>query len=100
MTAVAAKPFAPDDPFELVGTEVPADAGALEEMAQTFVEEYLRAGWSAERLLALFRNPFFRAPHMVYRMRGEEYITGLIAATAARWSIARPAEEEEEGGNA
>ncbi len=92
-----AKPFEPDDPMELVGVVVPADADALDEMARTFVEEYLREGWDERRLLVLFRNPFYRAPHMIYQTRGEEYVRGVIAEALARWGV-RPAAAAPEKG--
>jgi len=79
------KPFAPDDPLTLVGVALPDSDGALEEMARTFVQEYLLQGWDERRLLALFRNPFYRAPHLVYRVCGEEYVRRLIAEVLAGW---------------
>ncbi len=98
---VPAKPFESDDPLELVGVMVPAHAGAMDEMARTFVEEYLRQGWDERRLLALFRNPFYRAPHMIYRTCGEEYVKTVIAEALARWRqwSAAGAGEEEAGGD-
>jgi len=91
---VADKPFEPDDPLELVGVVVPSGADALDDMARCFVEEYLREGWDERRLLALFRNPFFRAPHMIYQMRGEDYVKDVIAEATARWGVWRTAGEE------
>ena len=91
------KPFEPDDPMELVGVAVDADAAALDEMARCFIEEYLREGWGEARLLALFRNPFYRAPHLIYRLRGEGYVKELIAETAARWGVWRTERKEARG---
>ncbi len=93
---MSAKPFAPDDPLELVGVEVPADDGALDEMARTFVEEYLREGWDERRLLALFRNPFYRAPHLIYRARGEAYVRALVTEVLSRWGRPAAAADEQE----
>ncbi|MDR7426535.1 MAG: hypothetical protein QN152_09965 [Armatimonadota bacterium] len=93
MRAVA-KPFAPDDPLALVGVALPPSEGALEEMARTFIQEYLLQGWDERRLLALFRNPFYRAPHLVYRARGEEYVRRLIAEALAGWGQTCALQEE------
>ncbi len=54
------------------------DDEALAEMARCFVEEYARMGWSGERILRLFRNPFYRGPHQILRMKGEEFVRSLI----------------------
>lgn len=79
--------FVAEDPMELVGMVMPGAPGMLEAMAETFVEEYVRLGWDEERLLVLFRNPFFLGTHRVYRLRGEEYVRTLIRSVLARWSI-------------
>lgn len=88
-----AKPFEPDDPLELVGVSLAADEGALDEMARCLVEEYVRDGWEAERLVALFRNPFYRTLHLIYQQRGEDYVRRLIARTVAQWGGWRTMEE-------
>jgi len=83
---MAAKPFEPDDPLALVGVTVPTDDGGLDEMARCLIEEYLREGWEEDRLLALFRNPFYRTPHIIYRARGEGFVRQLIEEVRARWA--------------
>jgi hypothetical protein len=93
---MTAKKLDPDDPMALVGVAVPADADALDEMARCLVEEYLREGWAEERLLALFRNPFYRTPHLIYRARGEEYVRHLIEQVGARWGVWQMAVKERE----
>jgi hypothetical protein len=97
---VADKPFEPDDPLELVGVGVPSGPDALDDMARCLVEEYLREGWDGPRLLALFRNPFFQAPHRIYQMRGEDYVRQVIAEATARWGVWQTAVGEEAGGDA
>ncbi|MFQ6020145.1 MAG: hypothetical protein ACE5KW_05240, partial [Dehalococcoidia bacterium] len=76
------KPLDPDDPMALVGVGLDRDPDdeALAEMARCFVEEYARMGWSGERILRLFRNPFYRGPHRILRLKGEEFVHGLIVA--------------------
>jgi hypothetical protein len=65
-----------EDPLELVGVQMKEgpDEQALEEMAWCFIEEYARMGWNGERILKLFRNPFYRGPNQILRAKGEEFI--------------------------
>jgi hypothetical protein len=74
------KPLEPDDPMALVGVrlERAPDEQALMEMAWCFVEEYTRMGWSGDRILRLFRNPLYRGPHSILRLKGEDFVRGLI----------------------
>ena len=82
-----AKEFSPDDPMELVGTLLPAEAGQLEAMAEALVEEYVRLGWSERRLITLFVNPTFLATHNIFRQKGEAYVLELIRRTLAKWTL-------------
>lgn len=84
---MTAKAFGPDDPMELVGVALTADADAMDEMARCLVEEYVRDGWDEARLLALFRNPFYRGLHVIYSQRGEEFVKTIIAEACARWGV-------------
>ncbi len=70
------KDHEPEDPLELVGVQMKEgpDEKALEEMAGCFIEEYARMGWNGERILKLFRNPFYRGPHQILRAKGEEFV--------------------------
>jgi hypothetical protein len=74
------KPVEPEDPMALVGVSLERgpDDKALTEMAWCFVEEYARMGWSGDRILRLFRNPFYRGPHQILRMKGEDFVRSLI----------------------
>ncbi len=74
------KPLDPEDPMALVGVvlEGGPDDEALTEMARCFVEEYARMGWSGERIMRLFRNPFYRGPHQILRSKGEDFVLGII----------------------
>jgi len=47
-------------------------------MALAFIVEFRRMGWDDARILALFRNPFYRGPHAVYAARGEGYLRALM----------------------
>lgn len=80
----------PDDPFELTGVALPApDDTSLREMAVCFVEEFLRDGWTDDQLRAMFRNPSYRGPYLVWRQKGDVYIEEVIQEVRLAWG--RPA---------
>jgi len=74
------KEYEEDDPLAYVGAAAEPEEGRdhLEEMAVAFVDEFRRMGWTDERILALFRNPFYRGPYAVYAARGEAYVRALM----------------------
>ncbi len=76
-----------DDPMELVGMVMPGEPGQLEAMAECIVEEYVRLGWDARRLMTLFVNPMFMATHRVYQQKGEAYVRELIDRMCAKWGV-------------
>ena len=76
----------PDDPLELTGVILPAeDDASLKEMAVCFVEEFLRDGWSDEKLLAMFKNPFYRGPFLVWKEKGDAFVEAVIQDVRRRW---------------
>ncbi|MFQ5847273.1 MAG: hypothetical protein ACE5IQ_06295 [Candidatus Methylomirabilales bacterium] len=70
------KPFEDDDPMQLTGMALPG--GDMQEAAEAFVEEFVRMGLQDEPLLDLFKNPFYRATHRIYKAKGEAYVKSLI----------------------
>jgi len=74
------KAYEEDDPFAFVPATAEAEVGRdhLREMALAFIEEFRRMGWDDARILALFRNPFYRGPHLVYAARGDAYVRALL----------------------
>ncbi len=72
------------DPFEMVGVVLPEtmDDGALTEMACCFVEELARMGYGPEKILRLFRDPFYLGPYSVYRAKGEAFVRSLVDQVA------------------
>ncbi len=86
------KGLEPEDPMALVGVgfDRRPDEEALTEMARCFVEEYARMGWSGERILRVFRNPFYRGPNQILRLKGEDFVRGLTNAVDRMRSQARP----------
>ncbi|MDP2675994.1 MAG: hypothetical protein Q8Q00_14015 [Dehalococcoidia bacterium] len=77
---MADKKLEQDDPFEMVGVVLPEvmDDAALTEMACCFVEELARMGYGREKLMRVFRDPFYKGPHDVYRSKGEEFVRALV----------------------
>ncbi len=71
------------DPLEIVGVvfDRPMDAGAVDEMARTFIEEYALMGWGRGRILEMFRRPFYGGAHDAYERLGEPRIVELIDQT-------------------
>ncbi len=76
---MATKSAESDDPMVLVGVGMDGgpDDQALAEMAQSFVEEFARMGWTGEQILRMFRSPHFRAPHNILRVKGEAFVRDL-----------------------
>ncbi len=76
-----------DDPMEMIGVVLPGEQGQLEAMAECLVEEYVRLGWDARRLMTLFVNPMFMATNRIYRQKGETYVRQLIRKSRAKWTV-------------
>jgi hypothetical protein len=74
-----------EDPFELNGMAFMTHEDTTNDMAETFIEEFMRMGHSHKQILALFRNPHYLGPNMALEKRGEPFIRDLIAEVFARW---------------
>jgi hypothetical protein len=68
----------PEDPHMLVGVLLPGDASTTREMAYTFAEEFARMGYARERLLELFRNPYYGGAHGAYVALGDAAIRAIV----------------------
>lgn len=77
---MAEKEFENEDPFEMVQmfVDAPADDSFFEQMATTFIEEYMMMGWSDFKILALFKDPHYRATHDILQKKGESFVKNLI----------------------
>ncbi len=80
----------PEDPLELHGVELVTAEDTTDAMTECFIEEFLRLGYDAPRLLALFRNPFYSGLHRVLHTRGEAFVRHKITEVFTRWQ--RPVE--------
>jgi hypothetical protein len=74
-----------DDPLELNGVALHTDEDTSRDMAECFVEEFLRMGYNHKQLLALFRNPHYLGMHMVLQNKGEPFVKEVIRDVFARW---------------
>ena len=80
------KPYSADDPFE--GRNVVfehRDETELMEMAFALAEECVRLGWSEDKILRVFRSPFYQRPHLVWRQKGETVVKTIIQEALATW---------------
>lgn len=84
----------PDDPMELVGVVVPADGEAQREMAYVFAEEFVRMGYGRERLLTLFKTPFYAGAYGAYRALGEDEIQAIIDECLNAWGRSKVTVQE------
>ncbi len=76
----------PTDPMTLHGVVVETDdPTAMREMAACFIDEYLRMGYTRDRVQSMFRIPQYVGPYMAYESLGEEAIAELIDEIASRW---------------
>jgi len=79
-----------DDPLELNGVGMVSAEDTTAAMTECFVEEFLRLGYNAKQILAMFRNPHYLGMNMAMEKRGEQFVRDTIAEVFARWG--RPIE--------
>jgi hypothetical protein len=77
------------DPSLLVGVSLPADATTDLDMAYVFAEEFARMGFDEERLLGLFRRPFYAGAHRLWQSLGEETIFRVARESLEIWGRMR-----------
>jgi len=74
-----------EDPFELNGMALLTHEDTTNDMAETFIEEFMRMGYGNKQILALFRNPHYLGPNLALEKRGEPFIRDLIVEVFTRW---------------
>jgi hypothetical protein len=77
--------FDPEDPLEAVAVQLPSDEDTLVPMAETFIEELMRMGYSQKQIFDLFQHPHYAGLLMVTRARGTAFVRQLIADTFRKW---------------
>lgn len=94
------KPFEDDDPMELVGIAVRAEAESVREMAYVFAEEFARMGFGVRRILSLFRSPFYAGAHRIHQALGEQAVSEIVEECVGVWgrgNSARSSDPPREG---
>ena len=56
-----------EDPLELNGVALLTHEDTTDEMAECFIEEFMRMGYNHKQILALFRNPHYLGLNMALR---------------------------------
>ncbi len=75
----------PTDPNMLVGVELESEADTIEEMAYVFAEEFARIGFDKEKILRLFRQPFYAGAHRAWLELGAARITEIVDESLMIW---------------
>jgi hypothetical protein len=73
-----------EDPLELNGMALLTEEDTTDVMCECFIEEFMRLGYSAKQVLALFRNPHYVGLNLVLERRSEEFIRRKISEIFAR----------------
>ncbi|MCG3128170.1 MAG: hypothetical protein CHACPFDD_03046 [Phycisphaerae bacterium] len=83
------------DPMTLEGVELDAGSAAEArranvEMAECFIDEFMRLGFSTDRIWRLFATAGYAGPHRALQALGEQHIRALIEASTRRWGPRGP----------
>lgn len=79
------------DPMTLHGVLFDVDdPDAHRDMAECFVEEFIRLGFDRARLLRMFHARGYAGPHLALKILGESAIEQLIDSCLARWGPHAP----------
>ena len=70
------KDFEEDDPMSLQAVALPA--GNPEVQARLIIDEFLSMGTEKERLLEIFRDPFYMGTYHLHETLGEKRIQELL----------------------
>lgn len=87
------------DPMMFMGVALPGDEGVTRDMAYTFAEEFARLGHSEEKILQLFRTPFYRGAHGAYQALGEEAVRKIVRECVGVWGRVRFVDRDTVPGN-
>ncbi len=79
----------PADPMEFHGVGVPGTPTSDRDMATAVVEEFLLLGFDRERILRLFRDPYYAGTHRIAAERGMEFVNGIVDEVLAQWAPVR-----------
>jgi len=74
-----------EDPLGLNGVSFLTEEDTTETMCECFIEEFMRMGYNANQVLALFRNPQYLGMNLVLEKRGEQFVRNAITDIFGRW---------------
>ena len=74
-----------EGPLELNGVAFVTEEDTTDAMCECFIEEFMRMGYNAKQVLALFRNPHYLGMNLVLEKRREQFVRDSIADIFARW---------------
>ncbi len=74
-----------EDPLQLNGVAFLTEEDTTGTMCECFIEEFMRMGYNADQVLALFRDPHYVGMNLIVEKRGEAYILEHINEIFARW---------------
>ena len=75
----------PEDPLELNAVELVTPTDTTQDMAECFIEEFMRLGYNPKQVLALFRQPHYIGMHMAWRRMGDPGTRQLVEDVFRRW---------------
>jgi hypothetical protein len=75
----------PTDPNVLVRVELQTDENTTLEMAYVFAEEFARLGFDKEKILGIFKRPFYAGAYKAYSELGHEKIEKVIDECISIW---------------
>ena len=79
------------DPMTLHGVVLETkDDAAMRDMAECFVEEYLRSGFDGDRILRMFKTQGYAGPFLAYQTLGEDAIRGIVDGLVLLWGERAP----------
>jgi hypothetical protein len=79
-----------EDPLELNGVAFVTEEDTTDAMCECFIEEFMRMGYNASQVLALFQNPHYIGMNMVLEKKGEQFVRDRVAEIFAKWGKPGP----------
>ena len=74
-----------EDPLELSGMALLTHEDTSVEMAECFIEEFMRMGHSPARIYLYFRNSAYLPMHMVWEKHGDDWVRARVIDVFGRW---------------
>jgi hypothetical protein len=79
-----------EDPLELNGVAFVTEEDTTDAMCECFIEEFMRMGYNASQVMALFQNPHYIGMNMVLEKKGAGFVRERVAEIFTRWGKPGP----------